>query len=352
MPANGGWGYGTNLDYMRELADYWVNVFDWRKAEANLNRYPQFKAEIDGTDIHFLHIKGSGDNPRPLIISHGWPGSFFEFFDIIQPLAHPERFGGNAEDAFEIVIPSLIGYGFSGKPQNPISPRTMARYFEQLMTDVLGLENYIAQGGDWGSVVSGWLGFEGRGCAAAHLNMNGWSSPGVVPETEEEKAAAERNKLAFEMEGAYFLEQASKPQTLSYAMMDSPVGVAAWFVEKFNTWSDIENDAIESRYTKDQLLTNIMIYLVTGSFNTATWLYNGLFTDPAGEPLEPGTRIEKPVGVANFPGDTVYAWPPRSQVERSMNVVHWTDMDRGGHFAAMEEPQLLIDDIRAFNRLI
>lgn len=344
----GPWAYGANLDYMKSLVAYWLNGFDWRKAEAGLNKFPQFKARVRDLDIHYIFEKGSNPKPRPLILSHGWPGSVFEFLHVIEPLAHPERFGGKTEDGFDVVVPSLPGYGFSGKPKKPISPRTVAVYFDALMTDVLKLPGYLAQGGDWGSVISGWMGFEGKGSKAVHLNMFGWRSPGFDPETEEERNFAIQAAAAFEAEGAYFRMHSTRPLTLAYALMDSPVGVAAWIVEKFKVWSHLKGDDIESAYTKDQLLTNVMIYLVTGTFATSTWLYRGLFEDPAG-PFPLRARIEKPVGIANFPHDFI-GWPPRSFVERQMNVVRWTDMGEGGHFAALERPKLFIDDVRAFAR--
>jgi pimeloyl-ACP methyl ester carboxylesterase len=342
----GSWAYGANLDFMRELCTYWVDRYDWRKWEAELNRFPQFTARVEDIDIHFYRVDGS--TPRPLILSHGWPGSVMEFLDIIEPLAHPERFGGDAKDGFTVVVPSLPGYGFSGKPARPISPRTIARLFDNLMVDALKLPDYIAQGGDWGSAISGWLGYDGKGCRAVHLNMMGWLSPGVAPETEEERLFAEKSRLLFDAEGAYFREQSTKPQTLSYAMMDSPVGACAWIVEKFHGWSDLRR-GFENVYTRDQLLTNVMIYLVTRSFNTATWLYRGLFEDFSGAPVPPKSRVEKPVAVAKFPVDLI-PFPPRSQVEKSLNVVRWTDFKEGGHFAALERPNDLVEDIRAFAR--
>lgn len=223
MPDDGGWEYGTNLDYMKSLADYWVNDFDWRKQEAALNQFAHFKASVDGIDTHFIHEPGSGDSPSPLIISHGWPGSVVEFMQIIEPLAHPERFGGNVEDAFTVVAPSLPGFGFSGRPPRPWGPRRIAQTFNTLMTDVLGYENYIAQGGDWGGAISTWLGFDhAPACHAIHLNImivrdeNG-------PQSDEEKAWLDRFRDEQEMEQGYRTQQATKPQTLSYAMVDSPV---------------------------------------------------------------------------------------------------------------------------------
>ncbi len=344
------WAYGANLVFMQRLCAYWAEEYDWRKWETELNRFPQFIADVDGLDIHFYREEGSGPSPSSLILSHGWPGSVFEFLHIIEKLAHPERFGGDPRDAFTVIVPSLPGYGWSGKPERPIGPRTVARYFDRLMTDVLGLPGYIAQGGDWGSAISGWMAYEGKGCKAAHLNMFGWRSPGVHPETSEEKEYAARAAQLFELEGAYFREHTTKPQTLSYAMMDSPVGACAWVVEKFHGWSDTRK-GFETIYTKDQLLTNVMIYLVTRTFNTATWLYRGLAEDPGGPPVPNHARIEKPVGIAAFPIDLI-PFPPRSLVQRHMNVTHWTDFAEGGHFAALERPEDLMNDIRTFARTL
>jgi microsomal epoxide hydrolase len=337
MPRGAGlensWAYGANLDYMKSLCAYWADGYDWRKWEAELNRFPQFTARVEDIDIHFYRVDGSGP---PLILSHGWPGSVFEFLHIIETLAKD----------FTVVVPSLPGYGFSGKPLRPISPRTVARVFDTLMTDVLNLPNYIAQGGDWGSAISGWMAYEGKGCRAAHLNMFGWRSPGVGPETKEEIEYVQRAAQLFELEGAYFREQTTKPQTLSYAMMDSPVGACAWIVEKFHGWSDIRK-GFENVYTKDQLLTNVMIYLVTRTFNTSTWLYRGLMEDFTGAAVPQKARIEKPVGVAAFPIDLI-PFPPRSLAERHMNVTHWTDFSEGGHFAALERGDDLVADIKKF----
>jgi microsomal epoxide hydrolase len=347
---DGTWAYGANLDYMKRLAAYWIGGYDWRKQEQALNRFPQFVANVDGLDIHFYRVDGSGPSPQPLILSHGWPGSVFEFLHIVEKLAHPERFGGSESDAFTVIVPSLPGYGFSGKPERPIGPRSTARYFDKLMTEVCGLPDYIAQGGDWGSAISGWMGYDGQGCKAVHLNMFGWRSPGVHPQTDEEKQYAQRAMQLFEMEGAYFREQTTKPQTLSYGMMDSPVGAAAWIVEKFHGWSD-KSKGFENVYSMDQLLTNVMIYLVTKTFNTATWMYRGLMEDLSGDPVPNGARIEKPVGIANFPVDLI-PFPPRSMVERHVNVTHWTDFQEGGHFAALERPDDLVNDVRAFARTL
>lgn len=346
----GSWAFGANLDYMKSLCAYWVDGYDWRKWEKALNAFPQFIARVEDIDLHYYHEQGSGPAPKPLILSHGWPGSVFEFLHVIDKLAHPEKHGGDVKDAFTVIVPSLPGYGFSGKPKRPIGPRTTARLFDKLMTDVVKLPNYIAQGGDWGSAISALMGYEGKGCRAVHLNMMGWVTPGVGPETEEEKAFAAKAAQLFQAEGAYFLEHTTKPQTLSYGMMDSPVGTAAWIVEKFHGWSDCRK-GFENTYTKDQLLTNVMIYLVTRTFNTATWMYRGRAEEQFTMPIPKGARIEKPTGIAAFPIDLI-PFPPRSQVERSINVAHWTSFTEGGHFAALERPDDLVGDIRTFARTL
>ena len=349
MPRLSGWEHGTNIDYMQELCRYWIDDYDWRKHEATLNDYANYIANVDGIDLHFIFEKGSGASPTPLLISHGWPGSVAEFTEIIEPLAHPERFGGDAEDSFDVIAPSLPGFGFSGKPPYPYGPRKMAEVFNTLMTDVLGYKNYIAQGGDWGGAISSWLGFDHAPvCRAIHINILTMRHPDG-PQTDEEIAWAQQFDIDQIMQQGYRTQQATKPQTLSYAMMDSPVGVAAWIIEKFNAWSDTVGDDIESAHTKDELLTNIMIYLVTETFGTASWIYFGR-REEGGRVLSPeGRRVEVPTGCALFPAEML-AWAPRSYVERIYNVTHWTEMPRGGHFGAMEAPDLLAEDIRAFNR--
>ncbi len=351
MPDDGGWAYGANLDYMKELCAYWLDEFDWRQHECAINHFSHFTASIDSIDLHFIHEKGSGPAPLPLIISHGWPGSVVEFLDIIEPLAHPERFGADGAVAFDVIAPSLPGFGFSGRPQRPIGPRKIAGLFDKLMTEILGYDGYLAQGGDWGGAVSTWLGFDhAPACRAIHLNIMTMRHPDGPRGSEEEAWAVEFEREQM-MENGYRTQQATKPQTLSYAMMDSPVGVAAWIVEKFNSWSDTADSNIESAHSKDSLLTNIMVYLVTGTFNTASWIYYGR-REEGGRVLSPdGERVEVPTAAALFPAE-ILSWPPRSYVERVYNIARWTEMPRGGHFAALEQPDLLVDDIRAFARTL
>lgn len=349
MPNDGGWNYGSNLDYMKALAKYWVNDYDWRKHEAAINVFPQFKAQVDGIEIHFIHEIGSGPSPTPLIISHGWPGTVAELIKVIEPLAHPERFGGRVEDAFTVIAPSLPGFGFSGRPPRPYGPRKIAGLFNTLMVDVLGYDSYIAQGGDWGGTISSWLGFDhSKSCRAIHINILTLRHPDG-PQTPEEVAWEQKFDIDQEMENGYRTQQATRPQTLSYAMMDSPVGIAAWIIEKFNSWSDTDGDNIESAHSRDELLTNIMIYVVTRTFNTASWIYYGRREEGGRILSTKGDPITVPTGCALFPKE-MSAWPPRSYVERMCNVQHWTEMPRGGHFGALEEPELLVEDIRTFAR--
>lgn len=351
MPDDGGWDYGTNLDYMKELCAYWVDEFDWRAQEARLNAFPQFKAEVDGIDMHFIHETGSGTNPMPLMISHGWPGSVAEFFDLIEPLAHPERFGGNVKDAFTVVAPSLPGFGFSGRPPRPYGPRKMAGVLNMLMTDTLGFDHYLAQGGDWGGAICSWLGYEhAPACNAIHINVLTMRHP-EGPQTAEERAWAKQFDEDQIMQNGYRTQQATRPQTLSYAMMDSPVGIAAWLVEKFHDWSDVPVGGIENAHSKDDLLTNIMIYIVTRSFNSASWIYYGR-REEGGRILSPdGRRVEVPTGCAVFPAEML-RWPPKSYADRIYNITQWSEMPHGGHFAAMEEPEMLLNDIRKFARTL
>ena len=351
MPDDGGWEYGTNMNYLKKLCAYWVDEFDWRAQEAHINSFSHFKAPVDGIDMHFIREEGSGPNPMPLVISHGWPGSVAEFFDLIEPLAHPEKFGGNVEDAFTVIAPSLPGFGFSGRPPRPYGPRKMADVFNSLMTNTLGYESYLAQGGDWGGAICSWLGYDhAPACSAIHINVLTMRHPDG-PQTPEEETWSEQFDRDQIMQNGYRTQQATRPQTLSYAMMDSPVGIAAWLVEKFNSWSDVKNNDIESVYSKDELLTNIMIYITTRTFNSASWIYYGR-REEGGRILSPeGHRVEVPTGCAIFPAEMLN-WPPRSYAERIYNIQHWTEMPRGGHFAAMEEPEMLLNDIRKFARTL
>jgi len=351
MPDDSGWQYGTNLNYMKEISKYWVSKFDWKKNETEINKFSNFKTKIDNIDLHFIREKGSGKNSMPLLLCHGWPGSFVEFIKIIEKLAHPDRFGGKVEDSFDVIVPSLPGFGFSSRPSRPIGPRKMASIFNNLMIKKLGYKKYLSQGGDFGGAISTWLGYDfPNTCKAIHINIMIVRHPDG-PQTQEEKNWDEKFEKDQLIENGYRTQQATKPQTLSYAMMDSPVGVAAWIIEKMNGWSDIKNNDIESIYSKDTLLVNIMIYLVTKTFNTASWIYYGRREEGGRFLPKDGHRVEVPTAAALFPKEYL-EWPPKSYVERIYNVKRWTKMPRGGHFAALEQPDLLVKDIVLFAKTV
>ena len=341
-----GWDYGTELGYLKELTAYWRDDFDWRAQEAMLNAFDQFTTEIDGLNIHFIHQRSKEPDAMPLIITHGWPGSIVEFTKIIGPLTDPVAHGGKAEDAFHVVCPSMPGYGFSDRPTEAgFDARKIAGVNAKLMAR-LGYDRYGAQGGDWGSVITQWMARDDPNhVAGIHINMvtagrpRGVENPNEgVP--EEEIRRFEERREWFAEERGYSGIQGTKPQTLGYGLNDSPVGLAAWIVEKFRTWSDCNGD-VEASFTKDEMLTNIMIYWATQTITSSTRLYyESRHVSHADE------RIETPTGCAIFPKEIMN--PPRKWAEARFNIVHWTEMPRGGHFAAMEEPELLVDDLRLF----
>jgi len=346
------WDYGANLAYLRELVEYWATRFDWPTQERLLNALPQFIAEIDGLDVHFVYVRGAGPDPLPLVITHGWPSSFFEMYKIVGPLADPARHGGNAADAFDVVVPSLPGFGFSGRPARR-GPSHTDSLWRKLMTEVLGYRFFGAHGGDVGARVTSALGrFHGDVVVGIHIGSVDLEWPEPAP-ADADLSEAEREYLARTRrwdrnEGAYSEIQATRPQTLAYGLNDSPAGLAAWIVEKFRAWSDCGGN-VESRFTKDELLTNIMIYWLTQTIGSSMRRYFEARHDPAPNPLRPGERIGTPTGVAMFPGETELV-VPREWAERCYNLKRWTAMPRGGHFPALEEPELLVDDLRAFFR--
>ena len=345
-----GWDYGTNLGYLKELVDYWQHEFDWRAQEAKLNQFAQFRAEINGLGIHFIHERGKGPNPLPIIIFHGWPDSFYRMHKIIPLLTDPASYGGDPADSFDVIVPSLPGFGFSDRPRErgATSIRT-AELLAQLMTDVLGYKRFAAAGGDIGSRVTRLLALaHPESLIGIHLTDVGFPREIAFPPDLSNPSAAEQQFLGsvqrwFMQEGGYIMIQSTKPQTLAYGLNDSPVGLAAWIVEKFRAWSDCGGD-IEQRFSKDELLNNIMIYWVTGTISSSARLY---YEDSHAAPqLKQGQYIEVPAGVATFPKDLTL--PPRELGERFLRVERWTEMPRGGHFAALEEPELLVDDMRVF----
>jgi len=344
-----GWDYGTNLGYLKELADYWQHDFDWREQETKLNRHSQSRAKIDGFGVHFIHERGKGPNPMPIILTHGWPDSFFRFHKVISMLADPGRYGGDPEDSFDVVVPSVPGYGFSDRPtEKGVTNERIAGLFARLMSEELGYERFGAHGGDVGSGVTEKLTYaHAASLVGIHLTDVPYWHLFTVPQddlSEAERDYLEAGKRWQMEEGAYALIQSTKPQTPAYSLNDSPAGLAAWTVEKFRSWSDCDG-YVERRFTRDELLTNVMIYWVTETINSSFRIYYEAQHNP---PEEPGAPIRVPTGVAIFPKDLVPA--PREFAERFFDVQHWTEMPRGGHFAAMEEPDLLVDDLRKFFR--
>jgi pimeloyl-ACP methyl ester carboxylesterase len=346
------WDYGTNLAFLKGLVEHWLERYDWRAAEAALNAMPQFMANVRGQDLHFVHTRGKGPAPFPLLFSHGWPGSFWEVHKIIGPLTDPAAHGGDPADAFDVVAPSLPGYGFSPDPgTRGMHPGAMADLFAALMTETLRYRRFGAQGGDWGAIITTRLGHAHSDVVAGiHLNMMGgrpYTGEGTPPLTEAEQAFLAEAGRWREAETGYQAIQGTKPQTLAYGLTDSPAGLAAWIAEKFRAWSDCSGD-VERRFTKDELLTNIMIYWVSGCIGSSTRLYYEARREGFILALGPGKRIETPTGYARFAVEITR--PPREWVERTFNLQQWSDFPRGGHFAALEEPELLVEDIRSFFR--
>ncbi len=342
------WDYGTNLEYLKELCAYWQNDFDWRKQEAELNEFKHFKSEIDGYKIHFIHEKGAGENRIPLLLTHGFPDSIYRFVKII-PLLTAEKDGVS----FDVIAPSIPGYGFSDKPKEKGTLFKIADFWAKLMTEQLGYERFAAHGGDWGSTITEYLA-RSYGDSLIGIHITDVPFPRLF-EKPADLAAAEKKFIAEsekwqQTEGAYAMIQGTKPQSLAYGLNDSPVGLAAWIVEKFRTWSDCNGD-VETRFTKDELLTNITLYWATETINSSFRLYYDAANAGAltwiSETIRNWTgSSDVPTGFASFPQDTHP--PPREWAERFFNIERWTEMPRGGHFAALEEPQLLAEDLREF----
>jgi pimeloyl-ACP methyl ester carboxylesterase len=346
------WDYGSNMAYVRELADYWLNEYDWRKHEAFLNGFDQYRADVDGMGVHFIHVKGKGPNPMPLLITHGWPSTFWEMHKIIPMLADPASHGGDAADSFDVVVPSMPSFGFSDRTtERGWSTLRVSDLWAKLMMQVLGYERFAAQGGDWGAGVTAGLGHRHPekmiGLHVAGVSPLPDLGPGSKPLTQAEEDYLSARARWRETEGAYGHIQGTKPQTLSYGLTDSPVGLAAWIVEKFRAWTDCNGD-VESVYTKDELLTNITIYWVSQTISSSIRIYYESQRDTLS--LAPGERIEVPTAVACFPKDI--SRPPREWGERVFDIRQWTEMPDGGHFAALEKPDRLVEDIRShFRRL-
>ena len=350
MPGTG-WEYGSNLDYIKELVAYWANDFDWREQERKLNAFHHFKSEVDGLNIHFIRESGTGPNPMPLVITHGWPSTIFEMTKIIPLLADPGGHGADPADSFDVVAPSLPGFGFSQASQEPgMQVQKVADLWAKMMTENLGYPRFAAHGGDIGAGVTSRLGYaHADKMIGVHLTSitrpTPYLGPGSRPLTEAEQAHSNQRERWQQAEGGYSHIQGTKPQTLSYGLNDSPAGLAAWIVEKYRTWSDC-NGEVESRYTKDELLTNITIYWVTGTIGSSVRMYKE--NQSTLWEMAEGEKVPTPAGMALFPQEI--AKPPREWAERSWDVRRWEEMPRGGHFAALEEPELLAREIREFFR--
>ena len=348
-----GWDYGTNLAYLKELVEHWRTTFNWRAQEALINSFANYRTTVDGLGIHFIHQPGQGPNPLPIILTHGWPGSFFEMYKMIPLLTDPGAHGADPNDSFHVVVPSMPGYGFSDRPaQRGLAVHKVADLWSELMTAGLGYQRFAAHGGDWGASVTARLGYGyPEQLVGIHVTSVAGSAPsphlapGARPLSEAERSLLEQREQWRHAEGGYGHIQGTKPQTLSYGLNDSPAGLAAWIVEKYRTWSDCDGD-VERRFTKDELLTTITIYWVTQTIGSSTRLYYESQHDPWSIPA--GESIRVPCAVASFPKEI--SRPPREWAERSFNLQRWTEMPAGGHFAALEEPQVLAQDIREFFR--
>lgn len=336
------WSQGAPLAKVKALADHWRNAYDWRRCETMLNDFGQFTTTIDGVDIHFLHVRSKNPDALPLLLSHGWPGSVIEFAKCVRPLSDPEAHGGDPADAFHLVIPSLPGYGFSGKPRETgWNIQKIARTWHKLMTR-LGYDRYVAQGGDWGAGITTALGAQRpEGLAGVHVNL-----PMVLPRdipaelSTEEKAMLDALAHYNAWESGYSIQQATRPQTLGYGLADSPVAQAAWIIEKFHAWTDHDGN-LPATVTRDDMLDNVMLYWLTNSGTSSARLYW-----ESSVVAFSGARIELPAGCSVFPNELYRA--PRSWCESHMpNLIHWNELDRGGHFAAFEVPDLFISEVRS-----
>lgn len=335
------WSQGIPLAYTQEVCDYWLNSYDWRAREALLNKYPQFMTELNGLDIHFIHARSSHPEARPLLLTHGWPGSMVEFQKVIGPLIDPVAHGGNAEDAFHVVCPALPGYGFSGKPSDTgWSIEKIAETWNQLMLR-LDYDAYFAQGGDWGAAVTSAIGMQNLGnCQAIHVNM-------VIvepdPATMDDLSPLEQSALAgmqhySDYDSGYSKQQSTRPQTVGYGLTDSPVGQMAWILEKYWAWMDCDGHP-ENVLTKDELLDNIMLYWCNASAASSARLYWESFNDLSRDEIVLAT------GCSVYPKE-IFRASRRWAERRFKNLIHWNELDKGGHFAAFEVPETFIKEVR------
>lgn len=346
------WAYGTSLAYMRELIPYWRDAFDWRAQETALNAFPQYRVRLHDIDLHYLHVPGKGPNPTPLLLMHGWPGSVFEFLDIIPRLTDPAAFGGNTADAFTVIAPSLPGYGLSFAPgQKRFSINAVADCLAELMTEVLGYRRFAAQGGDWGGFTASCLGTaHAEKLIGIHINFLAIRrDPRIVQRENPEEAQFldELDHFLKENTGYQWI-QGTRPQTLAFALTDSPAGLAAWIAEKFHAWTD-NDGTIESAVSRDRMLADISLYWFTGCIGASFWPYYARMHGPW--PIPDGRTVDVPTGYCEFPREILS--PPRSLAARTYtDIRRWTVMPKGGHFAAMEQPAALAAEVAAFFRAL
>ena len=341
------WSQGTPLAYVQEVCEYWASGYDWRRVEARLNDIGQFRTTIDGLGIHFLHVRSPHASAIPLVVTHGWPGSVIEFLEVIEPLTEPTRHGASERDAFHVVCPALPGYGFSDQPRSPgWSVERIATAWAELMSR-LGYDQYVAQGGDWGAAVTTAIGLQDpEHCQGIHLNM-----PTVGPDrdtlddlTEEEKDALAGLEHYRKWDSGYSKQQSTRPQTVGYGLVDSPAALAAWILEKFWAWTDCDGHP-ENAIDRDRLLDNIMLYWLPGAGASSARLYWESFGKGSRDP------VEVPVACSIFPKE-IFRASKRWAQKRYRNLIYWNRLDRGGHFAAMEQPELYVDEVRkAFGQL-
>jgi pimeloyl-ACP methyl ester carboxylesterase len=339
------WSQGLPLDYAKQLAAYWQTEYDWREREVYFNQFPQFVTELDGLDIHFIHLQSPEAHARPLLMTHGWPGSVVEFHKVIAPLVDPVAHGGKAEEAFHVVCPSLPGYGFSAKPVGTgWGVEKIAQAWNTLMQR-LGYDRYFAQGGDWGSAVTTAIGLQNQGqCAGIHVNMPNAraTKEALANPTERDKAALAGAKYYQQWGAGYSTQQSTRPQTLGYGLVDSPMGQATWIIEKFYEWTDCSGHP-ENALSRQELLDNVMFYWLPGTGASSARLYWESFGTAFSGVADQQVKI--PTGCSIFPKEIVAT--PRSWAEqRYPNIVYWNELDKGGHFAAFEQPQLFVNELR------
>lgn len=342
LPDAGAWQAGVGKEDLKRLMDFWYHRFDWRVVERRLNALPQYRTHVEGECIHFMHMRGNGSKP-PLLLLHGWPGSFLEFEQLIGPLA---------ADGHDVVVPSLPGFAFSNPISGIIGPRRAGQIMHALMQQLFGETRYLVQGGDWGAHIASWMAhLYPASLLGFHINMVSIFAEDAIPSTPEETSVLQRRNIIVERETGYNHEQETRPQTLGVALAGSVVGTAAWILEKFGVWADLPRRTdgspdVWARFSEEQLLSNIMLYVGPSSEVTATWIYRGKRLEQS-DRFPPGTRVTVPMGIAAFP-DPVFLPTPRSFAEKTYTVVHYSEMPVGGHFAAFEEPELMLADLRAF----